>query len=92
MLDYRAFGVNVIESSKVTLLAKVAGYDSIFINPEHTVLSVQHASALCSSADAIVNTRFVGVPYQCGHLFVQMVLGEGTTEIIIPCINAVGTF
>jgi 2-keto-3-deoxy-L-rhamnonate aldolase RhmA len=90
-IDPQAFGVKVVKSNEVILLAKAAGYDTIFIDLEHSVLSIQDASVLCSSALLSKITPFVRVPYQCGQGFVQRVLDAGAMGIIFPHINTVGT-
>ncbi|KAH8700937.1 Pyruvate/Phosphoenolpyruvate kinase [Talaromyces proteolyticus] len=83
----KAFGIKVVKSNEVILLAKAAGYDAVFIDLEHSVLSTQDASILCSSALLSKITPFVRVPYQCGQGFVQRVLDGGAMGIIFPHIN-----
>lgn len=72
------------------MMAKSAGYDSLFIELEHSSFSLATASMLCSAGLAVGVTPFVRVPYQCGHGFVQRVLDGGAIGVIFPHISTVG--
>lgn len=72
------------------MIAKSAGYDSLFIDIEHTTLSLKDVSILCQSALGVGITPFVRVPWHCGNGFVQRVLDAGAMGVIFPHIYTVG--
>ncbi|KAI1618770.1 Pyruvate/Phosphoenolpyruvate kinase [Exophiala viscosa] len=82
-----AVGIRVIANNEVISLAKAAGYDSIFIDLEHSVFSEKDASQLCSAALSSDITPVVRVPYECGHGYIQRVLDGGAMGIVFPHIN-----
>lgn len=71
-------------------IAKAAGYDSLFIDLEHTAMTIKDANQLCITANSAGITPFVRVPHQCGNGFVQRVLDVGAMGIIVPHIHTVG--
>lgn len=77
---------------QVVQLAKNAGYDSVFIELEHSTLSLYDAGNLSSAALSIGITPFVRVPYQCGNGFVQRVMDAGAMGVIFPHISNRRTF
>lgn len=74
----------------IVSIAVNAGYDSLFVDLEHTTLSLRDASQLCITALASGIPPFVRVPYQCGRGFVQRVLDMGAMGVIFPHIHSVG--
>ena len=68
-------------------LAKNSGFDSLFIDLEHSTLSINDASYLCMAGLQIGITPFVRVPYQCGNGFVQRVLDGGAMGVVFPHIH-----
>lgn len=74
------------------MIAKSAGYDSLFIDLEHTTLTIKDASTLCTTALGVGITPFVRVPWQCGNGFVQRVLDLGAMGVVFPHIHSVGTW
>jgi 2-keto-3-deoxy-L-rhamnonate aldolase RhmA len=80
----------VVTSNEVILLARAAGYDSVFIDLEHSTHSLETTSRLCSSALLAGVTPFVRVPAECGSGYVQRVLDGGALGIVFPHINTVG--
>jgi 2-keto-3-deoxy-L-rhamnonate aldolase RhmA len=80
----------VVNSNEIVQLARAAGYDSVFIDLEHSILSQKNASRLCSSSLLSGITPFVRVPHQCGSGYVQRVLDGGAMGIVFPHINTVG--
>ncbi|RDW71015.1 hypothetical protein BP6252_07578 [Coleophoma cylindrospora] len=84
-----ALGVKVVASNEIILLAKAAGYDSVYIDLEHSVFSLKDASRLCSASLLSKITPFVRVPYQCGNGFVQRVLDGGAMGIVFPHVSTV---
>ena len=87
----QAVGIRVIANNEVISLAKAAGYDSVFIDLEHSVFSEKDASQLCSAALSSDITPFVRVPYECGHGYIQRALDGGAMGIVFPHINMAGT-
>jgi 2-keto-3-deoxy-L-rhamnonate aldolase RhmA len=71
-------------------LAKTAGYDSIFVDLEHSNFSISEAHVLCSTALLLGITAFVRVPYECGSGYVQRILDGGAMGIVFPHVNTVG--
>ncbi|KAE9382228.1 Pyruvate/Phosphoenolpyruvate kinase [Stipitochalara longipes BDJ] len=84
-----AVGIKVVTSNEVIHLAKAAGYDSVFIDLEHSTFSIKNVSRLCSTALLSKITPFVRVPYRCGDGFVQRVLDGGAMGIVFPHISTV---
>jgi len=84
-----AVGIKLITETEAVSLAKAAGYDTVFIDLEHSVLSERDASRLCSAALSARITPFVRVPYQCGQGYVQRILDGGAMGIVFPHISTV---
>ncbi|KEY66062.1 hypothetical protein S7711_09427 [Stachybotrys chartarum IBT 7711] len=84
-----AIGVKFIANNELVLLAKAAGYDTIFVDLEHSNFSIPEAHTLCSAALLAGITPFVRVPYQCGSGLVQRLLDGGAMGIIFPHISTV---
>ncbi|KAM0438592.1 hypothetical protein ACHAPT_001344 [Fusarium lateritium] len=79
-----AFGVKLVASPLIPQFARQAGYDSLFIDLEHSSLSLSDASLLCNSALPLGVTPIVRVPYQCGDGFVQRVMDGGAMGVVFP--------
>ncbi|KAJ5882497.1 uncharacterized protein N7529_001169 [Penicillium soppii] len=73
----KAFGVRLVANPSVVQLAKNSGFDALFIDLEHSTLSINDASLLCMAGLQIGITPFVRVPHQCGNGFVQRVMDGG---------------
>ncbi|KAG5665093.1 hypothetical protein KAF25_008827 [Fusarium avenaceum] len=84
----KALGLRLIANPQVVQLAKNAGYDSVFIDLEHSTLSLNDASNLCIAGLNADITPFVRVPHQCGNGFVQKVLDGGSMGIIFPHVTS----
>ncbi|TVY90687.1 2-keto-3-deoxy-L-rhamnonate aldolase [Lachnellula willkommii] len=84
-----ALGIKIVASSEIILLAKAAGYDSVFIDLEHSIFSIKDVSRLCSTSLLSGITPFVRVPYQCGNGFVQRVLDGGAMGVVFPHVSTV---
>ncbi|KAL7893925.1 Pyruvate/Phosphoenolpyruvate kinase-like domain-containing protein [Trichoderma sp. SZMC 28014] len=82
-----AFGIRLVTDPQIVRLSRNAGFDSLFIDLEHSSLSLDQASTLCSAGLQIGITPFVRVPYQCGDGFVQRVLDGGALGVIFPHIH-----
>jgi 2-keto-3-deoxy-L-rhamnonate aldolase RhmA len=72
----------------VVQLAKNAGFDALFIDLEHSTLSLADASAVACAGLLSGLTPYVRVPYQCGMGFVQQVLDGGAMGVIFPHIHS----
>ncbi|KAK6226071.1 HpcH/HpaI aldolase [Colletotrichum tabaci] len=84
-----AFGIKIIAGGEIVQIAKAAGYDSLFIDLEHTTLTIRDAGQLCITANSAGITPFVRVPHECGLGFMQKVLDAGAMGIIVPHIHTV---
>ncbi|PVH67656.1 2,4-dihydroxyhept-2-ene-1,7-dioic acid aldolase-like protein [Cadophora sp. DSE1049] len=82
-----AFGVKLVAGGEIVQIAKSAGYDSLFIDTEHTVLTIKDVGQLCITALLAGVTPFVRVPHQCGSGQIQKVLDAGAIGVIIPHIH-----
>lgn len=89
---YQALGIKLIPTTEIVSIAKDAGYDSLFIELEHSSFSLSQASQLCAAGIMSGITPFVRVPHQCGNGFVQRVLDGGAMGVIFPHISSVGKF
>jgi 2-keto-3-deoxy-L-rhamnonate aldolase RhmA len=87
----QAFGIKIAPTPEIAMIAKTAGYDSLFIDMEHTTMSLKNVAALSATALGVGITPFVRVPWQSGHGFVQRVLDAGAMGVIYPHISSVGT-
>ncbi|KAG5752509.1 hypothetical protein H9Q70_004833 [Fusarium xylarioides] len=83
-----ALGVRLVTNPQVVQLAKNANFDSLFIDLEHSTLSIDDAGKLCGAGLALGITPFVRVPHQCRNGFVQRVLDAGAMGIIFPHIQS----
>jgi 2-keto-3-deoxy-L-rhamnonate aldolase RhmA len=77
-----------VTNPQVAQLAKNAGYDSIFIDLEHSTLSIDDAGNISSAALSKGITPFVRVPYQCGNGFVQKVMDAGAMGVVFPHVSS----
>ncbi|CAN9372280.1 unnamed protein product [Alternaria alternata] len=60
-----AFGIKITPDTSIVHIAKAAGYDSLFIDLEHTAMTIKDANQLCITANSAGITPFVRVPHQC---------------------------
>lgn len=86
----QALGVKLVQSPDIALIAKTAGYDSLFIDLEHTTITLGTMSNIAMTAQAVGITPFVRVPHQCGDGFIQRVMDSGALGLIVPHIHTVG--
>ncbi|KAF6817924.1 HpcH/HpaI aldolase [Colletotrichum plurivorum] len=87
-----AMGIRLVTNTQVVHLAANGGFDALFIDLEHSTLSIQDASQHCIVGLQLGVTPFVRVPYQCGNGFVQKVLDGGAMGIVFPHIHGRGEF
>ncbi|KIW91236.1 uncharacterized protein Z519_08132 [Cladophialophora bantiana CBS 173.52] len=83
----KAFGIKLTPSGSVVQIAASAGFDALFIDLEHSTLSTNDASQLCTTGLLAGITPFVRVPYQCGDGFVQRVLDGGAMGVVFPHVS-----
>ncbi|KIW67845.1 hypothetical protein PV04_07067 [Phialophora macrospora] len=86
----KAFGIKLAPYPAVVQIAKAAGFDALFIDLEHSTLSINDASQLCTTGLLAGITPFVRVPYQCGNGFVQRVLDGGAMGVVFPHVSTRG--
>ncbi|KAI0102036.1 Pyruvate/Phosphoenolpyruvate kinase-like domain-containing protein [Nemania sp. FL0031] len=84
----KAFGIKLSSNPQIVQLAKNAGFDSLFIDLEHSTLSISDASKLSCAGILGGITPFVRVPYQCGDGFVQRILDGGAMGVVFPHIHS----
>ncbi|KAF6798768.1 HpcH/HpaI aldolase [Colletotrichum sojae] len=82
-----AMGIRLVTNPQVVHLAANGGFDALFIDLEHSTLSIQDASQHCIVGLQLGVTPFVRVPHQCGNGFVQKVLDGGAMGIVFPHIH-----
>lgn len=78
----------MVTNPQVVQLAHNAGFDALFIDMEHSTLSMEQMSAHCSTGLQIGITPFVRVPYRCGEGFVQKVLDAGALGVVFPHVHS----
>ena len=83
--------MKLVASPLIAQYARQAGYDSLFIDLEHSTLSLSDASLLCNSSLPLGVTPIVRVPYQCGDGFIQRVMDGGAMGVVFPHIRNKGT-
>lgn len=88
--DPQAFGIRLVTNPAVVQLARNGGFDAIFIDLEHSTLSIDDASQHCTAALQTGLTPFVRVPHQCGNGFVQRVLDGGAMGVVFPHVHNPG--
>lgn len=76
--------MRLVTNPQVVQLARNASADSLFIDLEHSTLSLNDASTLCITGLNTGITPFVRVPHQCGNGFIQKVLDGGAMGVIFP--------
>ncbi|BCS17200.1 HpcH/HpaI aldolase family protein [Aspergillus puulaauensis] len=84
----KAAGVKVVPSVAVVQIAQKAGFDALFIDMEHSTLSIYNVSQLCTAGLLAGITPLVRVPHQCGNGMVQKVLDGGAMGVIFPHIDS----
>lgn len=80
-------GVRMVANPLVVQLAANAGFEALFIDLEHSTLSLADASAIACAGLLSGLTPLVRVPYQYGIGFVQQALDGGTMGIVFPHIH-----
>ena len=75
---------------EIVLAAKNAGFEALFLDLEHSSLSILDAQQLCIGALTADISPYVRVPFQCGDGYVQKVLDNGAMGVIFPHVDTVG--
>lgn len=82
--------VRLIKNPAIVSIAIESGFDALWIELEHSGISIDDANNLCMTALLAGITPFVRVPYQCGFGFVQRILDGGAMGVIFPHIHSKG--
>ncbi|WP_353557616.1 aldolase/citrate lyase family protein [Paraburkholderia terrae] len=79
--------VRLVRSNEIALIAQTAGFDSLYVDLEHSSFSIESASQLCVAALSQGITPFVRVP-SCAPEYVTRVLDGGAMGVIAPHIES----
>lgn len=79
-------GLRQARSPDIVMLAASAGFDAVYVDLEHSPLSLETASMLCASATALGITGIVRVPSHAADA-VSRALDGGAQGILIPHVN-----
>ena len=83
-MNLQAMGVRMVSNPLIVALARNAGFDCLFIDLEHSSLSLAEASAISYAATLTGIMPLVRLPWQCGSGYVQQVLDGGAMGVIFP--------
>jgi 2-keto-3-deoxy-L-rhamnonate aldolase RhmA len=89
-LQQQALGIKFITSPEIIYIARNAGFHALFIDLEHSSLSLETASHLCVTGMNVCLSPIVRVPGQAGPGFIQWVLDNGAQGVIVPHVDIVG--
>lgn len=79
-------GLRQARSPDIVMLAASAGFDAVYVDLEHSPLSLETASMLCASATALGITGIVRVPSHAADE-VSRALDGGAQGVLIPHVN-----
>lgn len=82
-----SFQVRLVQSIEVAQIAQSCGYDTMYIDVEHSSLSLHDTGQICMAAIAAGITPFVRVPTY-GPEFVSRYLDAGAMGIIAPHVES----
>ena len=88
----QTLGIKFITSPEIIFIARNAGFHALFIDLEHSSLSLETASHLSVTGMNAGLSPIVRVPGQAGPGFIQRVLDNGAQGIIIPHVDTVGMY
>ena len=77
--------VRLVRGVEIARIAKTAGFDSLYVDMEHSSFSLETTSQICMAALEIGITPFVRVP---GIADVQRILDAGALGIIAPHVES----
>ena len=69
-LFFQALGVGLIACIEIVQIAHLAGYDALFIELEHSLLSLNATGQVCQAANRPGIAPFVRVPQTCGDGYI----------------------
>jgi 4-hydroxy-2-oxoheptanedioate aldolase len=79
--------VRLVRGIEIARIAKTAGFDTIYIDLEHSSFSIEVTSQICMSAMEIGIAPFVRVPANTPE-YISRVLDGGALGVIAPHINS----
>jgi 2-keto-3-deoxy-L-rhamnonate aldolase RhmA len=79
--------VRLVESIEIAQIAKSCGYDSLYVDVEHSALTLRQTGQICMAAAAVGVTPFVRVP-SIEPEYVSRVLDGGAMGIIAPHVTS----
>lgn len=82
--------VRLVESIEIAEIAKACGYDSLYVDVEHSAFTLQRTGQICMAANAVGVTPFVRVP-SIEPEYVSRVLDAGAMGIIAPHVTSAET-
>ncbi|KAL2866663.1 HpcH/HpaI aldolase family protein [Aspergillus lucknowensis] len=85
----RTLGIKFITSPEIVYIARNAGFHALFIDLEHSSLSLDTACRLSVAAMNAGLSPFVRVPGQAGPGVIQRVLDNGAQGVIVPHVDRV---
>ena len=77
--------VRLIRGIEIARIAKTAGFDSLYVDMEHSSFSLETMGQICIAALEVGITPFVRVP---GLADVQRILDAGALGIIAPHVSS----
>src|SRR5579864_7052891 len=77
--------VRLVRGVEIARIAKTLGFDSLYVDMEHSSFSLETTSQICMAALEIGITPFVRVP---GAADVQRILDAGALGIIAPHVQS----
>ncbi|KAK5085229.1 hypothetical protein LTR05_004510 [Lithohypha guttulata] len=83
----KALGIKFITSPEIVYLARNAGFQALFIDLEHSSLSLETAGHLCVAGMNAGVTPFVRVPGRAEAGFIQRVLDNGSQGVVFPHVD-----
>jgi 4-hydroxy-2-oxoheptanedioate aldolase len=79
--------VRLVRSIEIAQLAKTAGFDSLYIDLEHSSFSLDATGQICMAALSVGITPLVRVP-SLAPAYIARVLDGGALGVIVPHINS----
>jgi 4-hydroxy-2-oxoheptanedioate aldolase len=79
--------VRLVRTIEIALMAKTAGFDSIYVDMEHNSFSIAECGQICMAATAIGIAPFVRVPSNTPD-WISRVLDAGAMGVIAPHIGS----
>lgn len=79
--------VRLVRNSEIAAIAQTAGFDSLYVDLEHSSFSIETTSQICMAALSQGITPFVRVP-SCAPEYITRVLDGGALGVIAPHIES----